>query len=283
MAIPLARGLLANVGRFVASIRPYADFVTGGELIGSVTELPKLKRVKSHLDFGGRKLIEDYISVLDIAIAQGTMMHGDLGAAMVYDLAWDRASNRPRVKIEGGDEATNFVIDALSNERNRWLRQNVMMLALALSDPPANKNTSSLGSAFQHAGKEARFKKVWERLEAAKTDDQRIVQMSYALGDLRGLFSLPSDVELISEIRQLKLEGVSVSERVYWLKWGENKFELPSHADFRDKRLRIPAHVERLIELRSLYIDKLVDYQLPELLGRESAERLRRALWVAGN
>jgi hypothetical protein len=122
-------GQLMDYALFVAGPR---DLIKGNGTVPPYT-LPEL--VASDNDPFGRNLLYRALTVVDVAIAQQSMLYGDMTAYFVADIVWDERAKRFR-KAARSEAEKGIFEDAkrlLQNVNNPWLRRNVAMIILKRS------------------------------------------------------------------------------------------------------------------------------------------------------
>jgi hypothetical protein len=103
----------------------------------------------------GKRLLTDMSMLLDLAVAQTTMLYGDVTSKIVFDLVWDRDQKsfiEPPARIHGasgdGVEGSRQIAWRLMRN-NPYLAQNVLMWALdATASPMLSQTTYSFALSF---------------------------------------------------------------------------------------------------------------------------------------
>jgi hypothetical protein len=167
------------------------------------------------------------LSVLDVAVAQQVLLHGDLTAEFVLDRAWDAQANLPRQEASDTQPLDRDAIRLLRNNHNPWLARNVLMLVL---DRSLRMNGPGLDPSQPYATAIAPFFQIKDPAGPDNADRQLL-----RAGDfyLRGLFNLPSSTRF--EIRDETVAD-QTTRRLY-LSLNDLSIEMPSVPEFRDRTL----------------------------------------------
>jgi hypothetical protein len=215
----------------------------------------------------GKDLIWAFLSVLDVGIAQQSMLHGDFTAKAIYDLAWDDANHVPVEKQSGQAALQTEAIELLQNGNNPWLAQNVLQIALehALL---ITGDEADPGVPYEQAM--SQFDAVGDTAHLTTDDNLKIAAGTLFL---KGMFSLPDDVKF--EVLDSTDDSGKKSRKVLF-EHGSYKLPMPSVAQFSQHQLSYPPSVLSLIALREVYADRLVDYDLLGKIG-DPAQRARMA------
>jgi hypothetical protein len=238
----------------------------------------------------GKDVVWSLLSVLDIAIAQEVVLHGDLTAKMVYDMAWDKAAHRPIDPQTPNlkPEQTN-AIKLLSNANNPWLAKNVVLMALRESlystntggdsSVPYEKATTILSSVVDiGAPRDAKQGPLSDEQKKAisSENDKKTLEANFAL---RGIFDLPDTIKFGAEDSDDAFRG---RIRRIVITSGPYKLELPSPDEYRTGQLSYPPSLMTLLRLRDVMADRLVDYQLVSGISDPEQKKRVAALLFSG-
>ena len=278
MSDPLVRDQLPWLAQWTGLVaRPY-DFWTGsGNTSFTLNELLTGKGVPR-----GQDLIWSLLSVLDLAVAQEAVLHGDIAAKTVCDLAWDKTAHRPVEQQAGLKERQDIAIKLLLNPNNPWLGKNVLLIALRDSllvkgdrvDPsvPYEKAYGILNSV-----KDSNQAVSDEEKKTIEEENQKTTQEAEFF--LRGIFSLADTVHFVAEDKD---DGFGGRVRKISFVSGSYKLEMPTPTEFAHLQLSYPPSLISLLRLREVLVDRLVDYQIVREISDSSQQKRVAALLFSG-
>jgi hypothetical protein len=264
---PIVRDQLFDLVKWSSLVsRPY-DFWTGKS--DDVYTLEELGGGKGEVR--GKEVIWGAVSILDIAIAQQVMLSGDLNAAFVYDLTWDRDTGtlpgRPKTIDDKSPVMSQTANKLLRNVNNPWLARNVLMFALS---DALRIDQGEPSIPYQDA-----LQPFFEIADAKSPVDEKINAGTLVM---RSLFRLPDDASFTIEDQSPGGNGVV---RKIYINFGDLKIEMPSVKMLHDRSLVYPRSVTDLITLREGLAEKLVDYDfLNTIADAEQRNRVAKTLFV---
>lgn len=206
----------------------------------------------------GKELILSALDIVDIAIGQQAMLHGDMTAKFVYDALWDKNSNLPSIDADT-DAAKLF-----ANASNPWLAENVLMFFMedGLDD---NMKVQDIRIPYNNA-----LAPFFD--PTLKPDEQKYVGRIF----LKSLFHFPDTVDY--EVREEP--DPNKTKRVYIIFPGTIPVavRMPSAEDMNTRTLVYPESLLALIRQREMLVERYVDYDL--LSNAASADDLSVAVNV---
>jgi hypothetical protein len=273
---PMIRDQLPWLAQWTGLVaRPY-DFWTGtGNTYYSPSDLLRDKGSPK-----GRDVIWSLLSLLDVAIAQQAVLHGDVTTKVIYDLAWDKVGNHPIGLEKGLPKEQTAAVKLLMNENNPWLGKNVLLMALHDSlllrdgtdvspSVPYEKAMAILDSVMAESeGTSDEAKK------AIQTDNYKKIQEAEFF--LRGMFKLAADAHLKIEDKD---DGFGGRVRKVLFVFGSFRLEMPSASDFATLRLSYPPSLVSLVQVRDVMVDRFVDYDLLNGLPADQKQRVAVVLF----
>ena len=129
---PILRDQVGELVKYALFIAGPRDLVKGG---GASPPYTLAEVAASGNDPYGRNLLNRALTVIDVAIAQQSMLYGDMTAYFVVNLLWDEQTRRLRkvALSEAEKDAFEEANRLLRNTNNPWLRRNVAMIILKRS------------------------------------------------------------------------------------------------------------------------------------------------------
>jgi hypothetical protein len=267
---PLVRDQLISLINWTGLVaRPY-DFSTGvNENAFSLDQLLNSEGVPR-----GKDLMWSALSVLDIAVAQQTVLHGDLTAQIIYDLAWDKAAHRPVETAPNLSAQQLAAAKLLRNANNPWLGKNVLSIALRNSLRIQGKD---LDAAVPYAKALGELDAIRDANQPTQSEQAIVHQMEFFL---KGLFTLGNEVHFLVEDKE---DGFGGHARKLSLISGSYKFEMPSPAEFSRKALVYPPTLIQLLRKREILVERLVDYNLLSDVPDKEQQKRVAALLFSGS
>jgi len=127
---PLIRDQIGELVRYTLFVERPINFAKGADAPGAHTleEVGGFKR-----DHHGKRLLTNAMMVVDVSIAQQSMLYGDLGAWFIYSLLWDAKAHAWRQQPQPGVSQPVFETARKllkENRNNPWMQRNVLMLIL---------------------------------------------------------------------------------------------------------------------------------------------------------
>ncbi|ANL47552.1 hypothetical protein AMC87_CH02886 [Rhizobium phaseoli] len=255
MLDPILRDQMPTLIKWTSfAARPY-DLRRTDDKTKSYTNTEDL--VKSGYPYG-KELILSALDIVDIAIAQQAMLHGDMTAKFVYDALWDKNTNLPSIDADT-DAAKLF-----SNVSNPWLAENVLMFFM---EDGLDQNMKVQDIRIPYTNALAPFFDP-----ALKPDEQKYVGRTF----LKSLFHFPDTVDY--EVREEP--DPNKTKRVYIIFPGKTPVavRMPSPEDMNSRTLTYPESLLALMRQREMLVERYVDYDL--LANAASAEDLSVAVNV---
>ncbi|MBY5551029.1 hypothetical protein HFO61_30250 [Rhizobium leguminosarum] len=255
MLDPILRDQMPTLIKWTAfAARPY-DLRRSDDKTKSYADMVEL--VKSGYPYG-KELILSALDIVDIAIAQQAMLHGDMTAKFVYDALWDKNTNLPTIDADT-DAAKLF-----SNAKNPWLAENVLMFFM---EDGLDENMKVQDIRIPYNNALAPFFDP-----TLKPDEQKYVGRTF----LKSLFHFPDGVSY--EVREES--DPNKTKRVYIIFPGITPVavRMPSAQDMNSRTLTYPESLLALIRQREMLVERYVDYDL--LSNAASADDLSVAVNV---
>jgi hypothetical protein len=207
--------------------------------------------------------------VLDIGISQQVMLHGDISAKFVYDLAWDRVTNQPKKLDPSTVSSVRAAVELLKNVNNPWLARNVLMFALEDGPPSGVQAVSTL--AYESAL--SPFFGIGNVTQMTEEDRHKL---EAGTSFLRRLFKLPSNVTF----RVKDVDVDSALTRKVFIVFNDIEIEMPDLAHFKNRQLVYPPSLLDLMRRRELLTERLVDYDVINTTDDDKKARLAKVLFV---
>ncbi|MBY5453921.1 hypothetical protein HFO91_30550 [Rhizobium leguminosarum] len=239
MLDPILRDQMPMLIKWTAfAARPY-DLRRSDDRTKSYTNMEDL--VKSGYPYG-KELILSALDIVDIAIAQQAMLHGDITAKFVYDALWDKNTNMPT--IDGDTDAAKL----FSNVNNPWLAENVLMFFME-DGLDENMKVQDIRTPYTNA-----LAPFFD--PTLKPDEQKYVGRTF----LKSLFHFPDAIDY--EVR----EGADANKtkRVYIIFPGQTPVavRMPSAEDMNSRTLTYPQTLLDLMRQREMLVERYIDYDL---------------------
>jgi hypothetical protein len=226
---PIVRDQLASLVSWTGLVARPMDFWNGVNAVPlTMEEIAEGKAAQR-----GKDLIWGALQVLDVAIAQQVMLHGDLTALAVYDLAWDENTSAPR-KIDTGKPTApeQVALKLLGSDKNPWLSRNVLMLALDRSLRPIPGDIS--------IPYESALRPFLDMDEPTKSPlgarDAQRARIGKKM--LRSIFALPEDDGAIEFFVKDDGRPDQKAVRKIFVRWNGIAMEMPTPAALRDRSAR---------------------------------------------
>lgn len=278
MRDPLIRDQLADLVQWSAIGARSLDFAEGGAKGEHPLSLEDLASGRGHPH--GRDLLTGALWVMDVAVAQQVLLHGDLAAWFAKEALWDKKTRRFKThysKPEVLDPNGQLLFKAVSNPNNPMLGRNMLMLilddVLRPNDPkklpnPARPYELALAPLSDYIS----AKNPPENVNAENARRRRA-----AINWLRALFDLPADINISVENED---DGTGAQIQKIFLELDGYKIQMPTVRQFSTRELSYPSSVSRVLTQRMTLVEHLVDYELLATSDRD--RRIRVAQMLAG-
>lgn len=230
----------------VGRLMDYALFIAGPrEIVQGIGDDPPYmlaELAKSGHDPRGKILLNRALTIVDVSIAQQSMLYGDMTAYFIADLLWDSQVRRFRSKPAENTDATIFAHAQrlLQNANNPWLRRNVAMIILKRAQngcdareqgEKCQQNNLLYDLAFD------RFFKVGADNNYSEVDS---VSHAAATGTFRRVFNLHADARFTVVDAQQQVGGKGMGPRTIMLTLDGYDLPLPNRNDWRQGTLQYP-------------------------------------------
>ncbi|RVH69167.1 hypothetical protein CN198_13960 [Sinorhizobium meliloti] len=253
MQDPIVRDQLPVLIEWAAfSARPYDLWTGSGDTyFKDIEDLARNGRAR------GKDLLWGILTVVDLGIAQRSMLHGDMTAKFVYDLIWDKAKNVPiKVQVDAPEPLKNASL-ILENTNNPWLAQNVLVFAME----------DSLRSDLAGADIRLPYQSALDPFldETMTSQDRKRVGHTF----LKSIFKFDDSVDY--DVREDPQTG---AKRVYIIFPGDKPLaiRMPTPEEFQKRAMVYPEDLYDLIRARDMLSERLVDYELLSGLQGEALE-----------
>jgi hypothetical protein len=288
MGDPLVRDQLPDLARYTGLVaRPFDLWTGNGSDVFTSDQI-----LAGNGQPRGKDLLWSLLSVLDIAVAQQAVLHGDLTAKVVYDLVWDKSQHVPVEPPPAQNPPSptqndqTKAIKLLMNANNPWLAKNVLMFAFqdtlyntgngGSPSLPYDKAVTILNSVIDLGSPQATASKPSDA-DKQRIEDENQKKIVEANFYLRGIFKFPESVTFTVADSD---DGFGGRVRKILLISGSYKLEVPSPTEFAGGQFSYPPSLISLLRLREIMIDRLVDYQvLNQLTDIEQKKRLSAVLF----
>ncbi|ARQ58960.1 hypothetical protein Kim5_CH02917 [Rhizobium sp. Kim5] len=265
MQDPIVRDQLPRLIQWSAfSARPYD--LWNGNADGYYDDLKMLAEKGTPR---GKSLIWSTLEVVDLGIAQQSMLYGDLTAKFVYDAIWDKAKNQPSIDLNI-DQAKLFI-----NPNNPWLAQNVLMFAME----------DSLKPELANADITIPYERALEPFFDTKLPfvDQKRIGHTF----LKSLFNFPDTVDYT-----LGPDQYGSDKQVVYIIYPcpapkpdvpvGCKVKLPDPKDFQAKLLVYPRSLYDLLRQREMLSERFVDYEVMKDIDKTDDGKLAMSVLLHG-
>jgi hypothetical protein len=263
MADAIIRDQLPDLVKWTALTARAYDFWTGAnEVPYSFGDLASGKGAPH-----GKDLIWGMLGILDIAIAQQTMIHGDLTAHFAYGLVWDRVGG---LSSEGQDDVAKAAVKLVRNPQNPWLARNVLMIAL----DELVKIKGSGDASIPYAKALNEFFTIQDPKLNSEEDRARASRGKLFL---RTLFELPTGATFDVQDEKVSEEG---PVRKLFIVTNGARIEMPTVQAFKERAFTYPPSLYGLIHLRDLLAERYVDYGMIDLNNPDASQRISEVLFL---
>lgn len=266
LSTPILRdqvGQLIEYSLFVAAPR---DLAKGSDKPGAytLTELAEGDR-----DPYGRNLLLRALTVVDVAIAQQSMLYGDMTAYFIADILWDWKAGRFRQEARSVGEKGAFeeATKLLRNGNNPWLQRNVAMLIIKKSQfgcDEFNRGAQCDQNNFLYELGMDRFFTVND-----KGEYQVISAEQHDAGEatLRQVLKVHADAKFVVKDVSLPGDTAGVVPRVLVLSIDGYELPLPNRVDWREGKLSYPPMMHERLADRERVATRLATYGALETLN----------------
>lgn len=217
---------------------------------------------KSGHDPRGKILLNRALTIVDVSIAQQSMLYGDMTAFFVADLLWDSQAQRFRSKPAEKVDATIFehAQRLLQNTNNPWLRRNVAMIILKRAQNGCNEqeqgdkceqNNLLYDLAFD------RFFKVGTDNNYEKVDS---VSLAAATATFRRVFNLHADARFTVVDAPQQVGGKGMGSRTIILTLDGYELPFPNRNDWQQGTLQYPPLLHDRLADRERIGNRLAGY-----------------------
>jgi len=224
----------------------YALFIAGPrEIIRGIGDDPPYTLVelaKTGQDPRGKILLNRALTIVDVSIAQQSMLYGDMTAYFVADLLWDGQAQRFRSKPAENADATIFAHAQrlLQNTNNPWLRRNVAMIILKRAENGCNAREQ--GDRCQQNN--LLYDLAYDRLFKVGADNNYTavdpVSLAAATATFRRVFGLNADAHFTVVDAPPQVVGMGMGPRTIMLTLDGYDLPLPNRNDWRQGTLQYP-------------------------------------------
>jgi hypothetical protein len=217
----------------VGRLMDYALFIAGPrEIIRGIGDDPPYtlaELAKTGHDPRGKILLNRALTIVDVSIAQQSMLYGDMTAYFVADLLWDGQAQRFRSKPAENADATIFAHAQrlLQNTNNPWLRRNVAMIILKRAQNGCN--------AREQGDRCQQNNLLYNNYTAVDP-----VSLAAATATFRKVFGLHSDAHFTVVDAPPQVAGKGMGPRTIMLTLDGYDLPLPNRNDWRQGTLQYP-------------------------------------------
>lgn len=263
-------GQLIDYALFVAAPR---DLAKGRDKPAGYT---LIELAANGRDRYGRNLLLRGLTVVDVAIAQQSMLYGDMTAYFIVDQLWDQQARRfrqtPRTVADTGvfEEAKRL----LSNANNPWLQRNVAMLIIKRSQRGCDERRRGdlcLQNDFLYG-------LGLDRFFVTQTDGRyapiSAEQQDAGEATLRYVFDLHPDARFFAKDTTRPTDMIGVVPRTLVLSLDGFELPLPDRNDWRDGTLTYPPLMHKLLADRERTARRLATYDAFDKLDETQKEGL---------
>lgn len=260
---PIVRDQLEALVQWTGLVaRPY-DFWSGDDTNAAFT-FQDLGEGKG--EPRGKSLIWNILTVLDLSIAQQSLIYGDFTARKVYEFGWDKNNNLPFTNKSAGGTPELLAYKLLRRADNPWLARNVLMYALNDTVLPKGYDYDA---SIAYGNAMSAFTSVKDAINPSTTDAVLLNQGTLLM---KGLFKLPPGVSFgVSDAR-----GV----RNVFVKFDDVTIDMPSVEQFRERRFVYPDLLTKLMALRSTMCERFADYEVFDQEAETVKAGVAKALFV---
>lgn len=295
MEQPILRDQIGSLVKWTALVaRPY-DFAKGGGTSEALTMRQLVQLAHNNPIRRGKDLLRGALFVLDVAVAQQTMLYGDMTAKFIIESLWDEKARRFKTEDEVKKEGTQSKADVgvgarglLQEPSNPWLREAVAMVLLNTQfkkcKPVDSKNTVSKSpDCKSRSARQTLYSvpmnlflpvkipeggELWEEVQANPQ------QIKAGTEWMRSIFDLSDDVTFA-------VDNTPNQKRAVIMKIAGLELPLPDVATWTKGELHYPTGLQERVRERELITDNLLDYTILSDVP-EAGERMARALAIAG-
>ncbi|MDD5266892.1 MAG: hypothetical protein PHO08_07160 [Methylococcales bacterium] len=261
MQVAIVRDQINDLVNFSSFVANAADFAPGGADNQKPYTLEELAE-KSNFSYG-KEILEGTLMMLDVAIAQQTMIYGDLTAYFVFEQLWDTQNKRFK-KPETPTQQLAWKL--LENENNPWLGRNAMMLIL--------ESTMKVCQREKCDAADIQYQTVIENFYPTTQDEGKPEQLkSLTEKDrqagkdwLLTMFDITSEA-LFEEVETQN--GKPIPRRVV-MKLDGLELQLPELSDWKARRLSYPPALLERIHERELLAQRWADYAVFDTKSNQS-------------
>jgi hypothetical protein len=251
MQVAIVRDQISDLVNYSSFVANAADFAPGGADNQKPYTLAELAE-KPNFPYG-REILEGTLMMLDIAIAQQTMIYGDLTAYFIFEQLWDTQTKRFK-KPESTTQQTAW--NLLNNANNPWLGRNVMMLILESTMRACQRDKCDAADIQYQTAIENFYPTIQE--EGKPEDLRPLTEKDRQSGKdwLLAMFDISPEAHF-EEIETQK--GMPIPRRVI-MKLDGLILQLPESSDWKARRLSYPPALFDRIHERELLAQRWADY-----------------------
>ncbi len=276
----IAREQVGYLVRWAGLVSGPSNLAPNGAATGMPLSLEELAANTSGSKVSyGRDILFSALTISDVAIAQQSMVYGDLTAYFIFEQLWDKKVGSFRSATTPEQLAAQKL---LANPNNPWLQHNVMLLVLMNSERKCDgktcKNTelgyqTALSPLFEVLA--APVQPVGQPLAAPTLVPINTESVDRARELFLAQFQL-TDATLL-EAKDASPKGTSTKRQVR-IKLGGFDLPLPTVGQWATKAMSYPSGMMARISEREILAQRWADYAVLDTLDVTTTVRMVRAM-----
>lgn len=266
----LVRDQVAHLVNWSGLVASAANFAPGGSSSYPPVSLNDLaQHTMGATSTYGKEILDGAMMLVDISIAQQSLVYGDLTAYFVFEQLWDAKERKFKPATT---ESEKLAHQLLSNANNPWLQRNVLMLILHATErgcPDATCTASELKYEISVAP-----------FYATLPPDNKLAALTpEARQSARELFLAMFDIsrDAVFEEVDVSPSGSAIPRRVA-MKLGGYSLQMPTVADWTARRLDYPPGMLARIQERYALGERWAEYVVLNRLPIDQKVRLVQAV-----
>jgi hypothetical protein len=263
------RDQVREIAQWTSIVASASDFAKAGSPASQFMTLAELADYGYSPDGSpGRQVLLGALMLSDIAVAQHSLVYGDLTAYFVFEALWDKEKRRFRTPKNDLEKVAEKL---LKNSSNPWLQRNVAMLILSSHERPCSPAPCAASDLAYRLAVDPLFSVTVSADGAAKLGEVTREAEGRAGEWLLAMFDLDRETKFSALDRDAK-----GAEQARALVMRSNGFEIamPLVSDWVNRRMSYPPEMDARLKERDLLARRWADYVTLQALSEDQRVRL---------